>query len=104
MSLEEIRERVETTPRLAAFRADDYRNGSIYEEEDGLDTLVQVPGYYADEAQNSILDLFMNAVEDRARLLAALDSICSNLAEYAMDDMARDLADRAIKNWKRPEY
>lgn len=104
MSLEEIRERVDSAPRLGAFRADDYQNASIYEVEDGLDTLVEVPHYYADEAQNSILDLFVNAVEDRARLLAALDAICNALDEDGEDWNARDMADRAIKNWAPPEY
>ena len=104
MNLEEIRERVESSPRLAVYRADDYQNASILEEEDGLETLVEVPGYYSDEAQNSILDLFVNAVEDRARLLAALDAICNALDEDGEDWSARDMADRAIKNWTPPEY
>ena len=105
MNLEEIRERVESSPRLAVYRADDYQNASILEEEDGLETLVEVPGYYSDEAQNSILDLFVNAVEDRARLLAALDAICNSLDAEGMEDWsARDMADGAIKKWKRPEY
>lgn len=106
-SLEEIRERVENAPRLLIAKANEDGFGhpaSVYEEEDGLNTLCYLPGEYSGEWQDKLAAEIVAAYEDRARLLAALDSVCSGLAEYELEDGARDMAARAIKVWKRPQY
>lgn len=104
MSLDEIRERVENAPRLLVDEANDFTNASVYEEEDGLETLALMPVYYSDEAQNAIARDIVAAYEDRARLLAALDNVISGLAEYELEDGARDMANYALKKWKPREY
>ncbi len=107
MDLEEIRERVEYAPRLLVSKANEggYDHpASVYEEEDGLNTLCYLPGEYGVEYQDALAESIVAAYEDRARLLAALDSITSNLTEYEMDSEVRSLADNAIKKWQRPRY
>lgn len=107
MSLEDIRERVEFAPRLLVSKANEggYEHpASVYEEEDGLDTLCYLPGNYGVEYQDALAQAIVDAYEDRARLLAALDSVCNGLAEYELEDGARDMANRAIKVWQRPRY
>jgi len=113
MSLEEIRERVENAPRLlvATTEENDFYPASVYEEEDGLNTLCYLPGEYSGEWQDTVARAIVDAYEDRARLLAALDavctslpSICESLAEDEMEDGARSIVDEAIKNWKPRDY
>jgi len=107
MSLEEIRERVENAPRLlvATTEENDFYPASVYEEEDGLNTLCYLPGEYSGEWQDTMARAIVDAYEDRARLLAALDAICGALDAEGMEDWsARDMADNAVKNWKRPQY
>lgn len=106
MSLEEIRQRVENAPRLlvATTEENDFYPASVYEEEDGLNTLCYLPGEYGGEYQDALAREIVAAYEDRAKLLAALDSIISNLTEYEMDSEVRSLADNAIKKWQRPRY
>jgi hypothetical protein len=107
VSLEEIRERVESAPRLLVAKANEggYEHpATVYEEEDGLNTLCYLPGEYSEIWQDALAAAIVDAYEDRARLLAALDSVCNGLAEYELEDGARDMANRAIKVWKRPQY
>ncbi len=106
MELKDIRERVENAPRLrvATTEENDFYPASVYEEEDGLNTLCYLPGEYSGEWQDALAKAIVDAYEDRARLLAALDSIISNVTEYEMDDQVRYMADNAVKNWKPREY
>jgi Asp/Glu/hydantoin racemase len=110
MSLEEIRERVESAPRLLVAKANEggYTHpASVYEEEDGLNTVCYLPGEYSGEWQDVLAGEIVAAYEDRARLLAALDAVCKavaglaeSLAEDEMEAGARSVAARAIANWK----
>lgn len=114
MSLKDIRARVENAPRLAVSKA--YEGGyahhaSVYEEEDGLNTLCNIPHVYNPEWQDRLAEEIVAAYEDRAKLLSALDAVCKSvtglaesLAEDEMEAGARSVAERAIKDWKRPEY
>lgn len=107
MNLDAIRERVEYAPRLLVSKANEDGFGapaSVYEEEDGLNTLCFAHPEYSAEWQDFGMQSIVNAYEDRARLMAALDSIISNLHEYEMDGEARSLAENAVKNWKPREY
>jgi hypothetical protein len=114
MSLDEIRERVENAPRLLVSKANEggYEHpASVYEEEDGLNTLCDIPHVYGVEYQDLLAQAIVDAYEDRARLLAALDavckavpSICESNADDEMEDGARSVAAHAVKNWKPREY
>jgi hypothetical protein len=83
MTLDEIRERVRTTPQLQGTLAHDENVASIFEDEDGLETLLEVPGYYSHQAQDNIVKMFLQMNEDRTRLLQALDA-----AQEALDTTA----------------
>ena len=105
MSLEDIRERVEHAPRLrvATTEENDFYPASVYEEEDGLNTLCYLPGEYSGEWQDALARAIVDAYEDRARLLAALEIAMSYGNEYTRRDI-QEIVDETITNWKRPEY
>lgn len=105
MSLEDIRERVENAPRLrvATTEENDYYPASVYEEEDGLNTLCYLPGEYSGEYQDALAAEIVAAYEDRAKLLAALNAVLEFGNVYIQEEL-RDVMDDAIKHWKRPEY
>lgn len=109
-NLEEIRERVENAPRLlvATTEENDFYPASVYEEEDGLNTLCYLPEEYSGEWQDALARQIVAAYEDRARLLAALDavckavpSICESNADDEMEDGARSVAAHAVRDWTR---
>jgi hypothetical protein len=105
MDLNEIRERVENAPRLkvATTEENDFYPASVYEEEDGLNTLCYLPGEYSGAWQDMLAREIVAAYEDRARLMAALDA----LKDYGNDYIQRDLNEiisEAIENWKPREY
>lgn len=100
MSLDEIRERVENAPRLLVSPVNEggYEHpASVYEEEDGLETLAVIPNYYFASTQNALAQAIVDAYEDRARLLAALDA----MLDYGNQE---EIAEEAVKNWKPREY
>lgn len=111
MSIDAIRERVENAPRLLVAKANEsgYEHpASVYEEEDGLNTLCYLPKSYSDEWQDALAAEIVAAYEDRARLLAALDavckavpSICESNADDEMEDGARSVAEHAARDWTR---
>lgn len=105
--MEEIRERVENAPRLLVSKADEGGRlgvaASVYEEEDGLNTLCYLPSNYGEAVQNYLAAEIVAAYEDRERLLSALDAVISALAEEGLEDAARDLANRAVSGWSRFE-
>lgn len=106
MSLEDIRERVENAPRLLVSKANDSgfeHPASVYEEEDGLDTLCYLPKSYSGEWQNALAQAIVDAYEDRARLLAALEEALGYGNEYTRHDL-RESVDEVIANWKPREY
>lgn len=105
MSLDEIRERVENAPRLlvATTEENDFYPASVYEEEDGLNTLCYLPGEYSGEYQDALAAEIVAAYEDRAKLLAALEIAMSYGNEYTRSDL-REIVDETLENWKRPEY
>lgn len=113
MNLQDIRVRVDSAPRLrvATTEESNFYPASVYEEEDGLNTLCYLPGEYSGEVQDALAAEIVAAYEDRARLLAALDavckavpSICESNADDEMEDGARSVANSAIANWSRHEY
>lgn len=81
MGLDEIRERVRNQPALRG--AFEETPASIYEEEDGLETLLSAPEYYSKEAQNNIVKMFLDMADDRRRLLQALDAAQALLEQTA---------------------
>jgi len=103
--LDAIRERVENAPRLrvATTEENDFYPASVYEEEDGLNTLCYLPGEYSGEWQDALARAIVDAYEDRARLLAALEIAMSYGNEYTRRDI-QEIVDETITNWKRPEY
>lgn len=106
MSLEEIRERVESAPRLLVSKANEGgypHTASVYEEEDGLDTLANIPDYYGPEWQNQIAQGFVDAYVDRARLLAALEVAMSYGNKYTRRDL-QEVVYETLENWKPREY
>lgn len=106
MSLDEIRERVEIAPRLLVSKANEggYAHpASVYEEEDGLETLCVIPDTYFVATQDAIAQEIVNAYEDRAKLMAALDIAMGYGNEYTRRDLA-EIVDETIKNWKPREY
>jgi hypothetical protein len=106
LNLEEIRERVEYAPRLLVSLTNEggYEHpASVYEEEDGLNTLCYLPGEYGEDYQNELAREIVNAYEDRARLLAALETAMSYGNEYTRRDLA-EIVDETIKNWKPRAY
>lgn len=105
MSLDEIRERVENAPRLrvATTEENDFYPASVYEEEDGLNTLCYLPGEYSGEWQDALARAIVDAYEDRAKLLAALEVAMGYGNEYTRADL-REVVDEAIENWKSREY
>jgi hypothetical protein len=105
VSLEEIRERVETAPRLrvATTEENDFYPASVYEEEDGLNTLCYLPGEYSGEWQDALARAIVDAYEDRAKLLAALEIAMGYGNEYTRADL-REVVDETIENWKPRQY
>ena len=105
MNLDEIRERVENAPRLrvATTEENDFYPASVYEEEDGLNTLCYLPGEYSGEWQDALAQAIVHAYEDRARLLAALEIAMGYGNEYTRADL-REVVDETIENWKPREY
>lgn len=106
MSLEEIRERVENAPRLLVSKANEggYDHpASVYEEEDGLETLCVMPANYHPEWQDMGAQAIVDAYEDRARLAAALDAVLEFGNAYIQRDL-QEVIDEAIKDWKPREY
>lgn len=105
MSLDEIRERVENAPRLlvATTEENGFYPASVYEEEDGLNTLCYLPGEYGFAYQDALAREIVAAYEDRAKLLAALEIAMSYGNEYTRSAL-REIVDETIKDWKRPEY
>jgi hypothetical protein len=75
-----VRERVGSMPKLLVNDHDGTRPASVYEESDGLETLVMAPWYYPADVQNSIARMFVTAVEDRAKLLAMVDAVAHLVA------------------------
>lgn len=105
MDLNEIRERVENAPRLrvATTEENDFYPASVYEEEDGLNTLCYLPGEYSGAWQDMLAREIVAAYEDRARLMAALEVAMGYGNEYTRRDLA-EIVDETIENWKPREY
>lgn len=106
MELDDIRERVENAPRLLVSPVNEggYEHpASVYEEEDGLNTLCYLPGEYGKVYQNALAQEIVHAYEDRARLLAALEVAMGYGNEYTRADL-REVVEDTIENWKPREY
>lgn len=106
MNLEEIRERVEYAPRLLVSKANEggYEHpASVFEEEDGLDALCFAHPAYGPEWQDAGMQSIVDAFEDRARLLAALDYALTYGNAYTRAELL-EMVDEKLEDWKPREY
>lgn len=81
IDIDQIRERHENSPRLLAADADGDSPASVYEEEDGLDTICTIPGYYGTEYQNAMAEALVQTWRDRGALLAVIADLQAKAAE-----------------------
>ena len=100
-----IRERVENAPRLlvATTEENDFYPASVYEEEDGLNTLCYLPGEYSGEWQDALAQSIVDMRNDREKLMTVLDIVLGYGNEYTRRDL-NEMVEETLKDWRPREF